>query len=137
MAVVLPHKTIELISTSLDPAQTIKDIVGNLDDLEVMGDRVLVGIYMRPEKTKGGIIRPDANKEEDVFQGKVGLVLKWGPNAFVNPDTGELYEQTVKVGEWGVFMVGDGKQLQVNNLPCRMVKDTSFIAKVKDPMMVL
>lgn len=137
MAVVIPHNIIGRISTAENPAQAIMDAAGDLSGLEVMGDRVLVGIYMRPEKTKGGIIRPDSNKEEDVYQGKVGLVLKWGPNAFVNPDNGELCEQTIQPGEWGVFMVGDGRQLQVNGLPCRMVKDISFIAKVKDPLMVL
>ena len=76
-------------------------------------------------------------KEEDVWQGKVGLVLKAGPNAFVNPDDGSLYEQRVDVGDWVVFKVGDGWQLEVNRMPCRSIKDTNFIAKIKDPMMVL
>ena len=137
MSVVVPHRAIEAISTALNPKEAIIKFTGDLSGFEVMGDRVLVGIFMRPEKTKGGIIRPDANKEEDVWQGKVGLVLKLGPNAFINPDDGSLYEQRVEVGEWVVFKVGDGWQLEVNKMPCRMIKDTNFIAKVKDPMMVL
>lgn len=137
MSVVVPHRAIEFISTALDPKEAIIKFIGDLSTFEVMGDRVLVGIFMRPEKTKGGIIRPDANKEEDVWQGKVGLVLKLGPNAFINPDDGSVYDQRVEAGDWVVFKVGDGWQLEVNKMPCRMIKDTNFIAKVKDPMMVL
>ena len=137
MSVVVPHRAIEFISTALDPKEAIIKFIGDLSTFEVMGDRVLVGIFMRPEKTKGGIIRPDANKEEDVWQGKVGLVLKLGPNAFINPDAGSVYDQCVEAGDWVVFKVGDGWQLEVNKMPCRMIKDTNFIAKVKDPMMVL
>ena len=137
MSVVTPFKAIEAITKSTDTRKAILDFIGDISGYEVMGDRVLVGIFMRPEKTKGGIIRPDANKEEDVWQGKVGLVLKLGPNAFINPDDGSLYEQRVDVGDWVVFKVGDGWQLEVSKMPCRMIKDTNFIAKIKDPMMVL
>lgn len=136
MSVVIPHKFIESISKATDPKQAILDFVGDLSGFEVIGDRVLVGIYMRPEKTSGGIIRPDMNKAEDVWQGKVGLVLKWGPDAFVD-DNGELYEQRVEVGEWGVFFVGDGKPMEVNKAPCRIVKSASFVAKINNPEMVL
>lgn len=137
MSVVIPHKFIESISKALDPKQAILDFVGDLSGIEVIGDRVLVGIYMRPEKTAGGIIRPDTNKAEDVWQGKVGLVLKWGPDAFIDPETGERYQQTIEPGEWGVFFVGDGKPLEINKAPCRMVKDVSFVAKIQNPEMVL
>jgi co-chaperonin GroES (HSP10) len=137
MGVVIPHKAIEAISTSDYPKTTIQELAGDLDDIELIGDRVLIGIYMRPEKTSGGIIRPTANKEEDVWQGKVGLVLKWGPDAFRDPETGDYYEQRVEVGEWGVFFIGDGKPIQINQMPCRIVRDSSFVAKIKNPMSIL
>ena len=137
MSVVIPHKFIESISKAKDPRQAIMDFVGDLSGIEMIGDRVLVGIYMRPEKTSGGIIRPDVNKVEDVWQGKVGLVLKWGPDAFTNPETGEQYAQVINPGEWGVFFVGDGKPLEINKAPCRMVRDVNFVAKIKNPEMVL
>src|ERR1035437_527844 len=123
MSVVTPYRAIEVITKAVDTKQAIINFIGDLSGFEVMGDRVLVGVFMRPEKTKGGIIRPDGNKEEDVWQGKVGLVLKLGPNAFINPDDGSLYEQRVDVGDWVVFKVGDGWQLEVNKMPCRMIKD--------------
>jgi co-chaperonin GroES (HSP10) len=136
MSVVIPHKFIDSISTAKDPKRAITNFVGDLSDIEVIGDRVLIAIYMRPEKTAGGIIRPDANKVEDVWQGKVGLVLQWGPDAF-RDENGELYEQRVEVGEWGVFFVGDGKPIEVNKAPCRIVKSANFVAKIKNPEMVL
>jgi co-chaperonin GroES (HSP10) len=137
MGVVVPHKAIEVISNSPYPKTAIQEMAGDLSGIELIGDRVLVGIYMRPEKTAGGIIRPTTNKEEDVWQGKVGLVLKWGPDAFRDLETGDQYEQVVNVGEWGVFFIGDGRPLQVGQMPCRIVKDSQFVAKVKDPMSIL
>lgn len=137
MSVIIPHRAVEAISTAKDPKTAIPALVGNLDGIEVIGDMVLVGIYIRPEKTAGGIIRPTVNKQEDVWQGKVGLVLKWGPDAFVDPETGKKYDQTVDVGEWCVFKVGDGWSLHINDYPCRLVRDTSIRLKIQDPTTVL
>lgn len=137
MSVIVPHRAVEAISTAKDPAKAIPALVGNLDGVEIIGDMVLVGIYIRPEKTAGGIIRPTINKQEDVWQGKVGLVLKLGPDAFCNPETGIQYTQHVNVGEWCVFKVGDGWSLHINDYPCRLVRDTSIRLKVKDPNVVL
>lgn len=137
MSVIIPHRAVEAISLAKDPKTAIPKQIGNLDGIEVIGDMVLVGIYIRPEKTAGGIIRPDINKQEDVWQGKVGLVLKWGPDAFINPETGERYTQTVDVGEWCVFKVGDGWGLHINDYPCRLVRDTAIRMKIQDPTSVL
>lgn len=137
MSVIIPHKAVEAISTAKDPRKAIPEQIGNLDGIEIIGDMVLVGIYIRPEKTAGGIIRPSTNKQEDVWQGKVGLVLKWGPDAFMDPETGNPYEQRVDVGEWCVFKVGDGWSLHINDYPCRLVRDTSIRLKVKDPLAIL
>jgi co-chaperonin GroES (HSP10) len=133
MSVVIPHKFIESVSKSVDPKQAILDFVGDLSDIEIIGDRVLIASYMRPEKTAGGIIRPDANKAEDVWQGKVGLVLKCGPDAFIDPASGDPYDQTFKPGDWALFFIGDGKALEVNKAPCRIVRDVHLFAKVKTP----
>ena len=133
MSVVVPHRAIEAISTALDPKEAIIKFIGDLSTFEVMGDRVLVGIFMRPEKTKGGIIRPDANKEEDVWQGKVGLVLKLGPNAFINPDAGSVYDQCVEAGDWVVFKVGDGWQLTIRDTACRILTDRTVRMRIKNP----
>lgn len=136
MSVVIPSGIIQKVATSIDPKQAIIDAVGNIDDFELADDLVLMGIYFRPEKTKGGIIRPNANVEEDAYQGKVGLVLKWGPNAFRSPEDGELYEWRVNVGEWAFFKVGDAWQTSVKGYPCRIGKDVAIRGKVKDPSII-
>ena len=136
MSVVTPYKAIEQISQATDQRQAIVDAVGDLSDIEIIGDLVLLGIYISKEKTKGGIILPTATKAEDVWQGKVGLVLKWGPDAFVDSDTGSPFEQNIGVGEWGVFKVGDAWSLNIRGVPCKLVRDTSLRMKVKDPSII-
>ena len=61
----------------------MKDI-GDLSTFELFNNQVLVAVYVRPKKTKSGIYLPDATVDEDKIQGKVGLVVKKGPLAFVD-----------------------------------------------------
>ncbi|MEN9931891.1 MAG: hypothetical protein RIS17_464 [Pseudomonadota bacterium] len=58
------------------------DLAPVVAGVHLLRNRVLVATYIRPEKTSGGIIRPDQLREEDKWQGKAGLVLKIGPSAF-------------------------------------------------------
>lgn len=135
MSVVVPHKAISAISTALDPKQAILDEIGDLSGVEILGDKVLLGIFIRSEKTKGGIIRPDANIQEDVWQGKAGLVLKLGPDAF--EDTPDYkFSRKIKVGEWCVFHVGDASSVNINHVPCRYIRDVNIRMVVKDPNIV-
>src|ERR1700704_1529401 len=90
MPVVSANK-IEAISQAADPKKAILAAVGDLSKLEVFSDLVLVGTFIRNERTAGGIIRPGDNVKEDEYQGKVGLVLKTGPQAcdwFLNESDG-------------------------------------------------
>ena len=75
---------IEQISQSSDPRAAIIKAVGDLSGARVTADLVLLGTYIRNEKTAGGIIRPQENLKEDEYQGKVGLVLKKGPLAYAD-----------------------------------------------------
>src|SRR5258705_13528094 len=81
MSLVLSASKIEQISQSDNPKLAIIAAVGDLTKVKVGGDLVLLGTYIRNERTSGGIIRPKENVQEDEFQGKVGLVLKAGPVA--------------------------------------------------------
>ena len=136
MSVVVPHRAISLVAESKNPKRTIIDTIGDLSGVDVLFNMVLIGTYIRPNVTKGGIIRPDANVQEDVWQGKAGLVLKIGPNAFVDDTDDSFYGQRVEVGEWCVYKVGDAWSLNINNYPCRLVRDSSIKLKVKDPNIV-
>ncbi len=134
MSVVLPRGFIARVSQASDPKKAILEaITPHLKDIEVMYNMVLVAIYIRPEKTKGGIFRPDSNVEEDTYQGKVGLVVKLGPNAFEDDYSFSFRGQRADVSEWCVYKFGDAWSVSVNGCACRLVADSNIRMKVKNP----
>lgn len=140
MSLALPHRTIENLAQTTSPEEfknAILGAIGDLSGVDVMYNMVLLGIYIRPEKTAGGIYRPASNVDEDIWQGKAGMVLKLGPNAFVDDGEYQFHGQKVNVGEWCVFKVGDAWSLEINKVPCRLVRDSGIKLKVKDPSIVL
>lgn len=48
------------------------------------GWRLLVLQYVRPERSAGGVYIPEAVKQEDRWQGRVGLVLAMGPGCWAD-----------------------------------------------------
>jgi hypothetical protein len=137
MSIVLPRQAIDFVSQSDDPKTEMMRKVGDLSGVEVMYNMVLVATFIRPSKTKGGIIRPDQNVEEDVWQGKVGLVMKCGPDAFRDDHDFTFNGQKARLGEWVVFKVGDAWQLLVGDWPCRLVRDSAIKMKLANPNSVL
>lgn len=140
MPVILPRKTIEIFARLKGPEEykeTVFNILGDLDEIEVMYNAVLVAAYIRPEVTKGGIIRPEDNVSEDVWQGKAGLVLKVGKSAFKDDDYNHFDGQKVAPGDWCAFFVGDTKLLNIKDVPCRLVEDSNIKLKLKNPLAVL
>lgn len=127
MAVLSGNKVLAL-SQATNPRLAITKAVGDLSNEHVLYDLVLVGTFIRNERTPGGIIRPKENVEEDVFQGKVGLVLQMGPLA------GE--DQVVKVGDWIVYSIKDGWAVTINGAPCRLVPYERIRMKLSDPNVV-
>lgn len=117
-----------------DPRKELLAAVGDISQIEVFGNQLLVAIYIRPEKTKGGIILANQTRDEDKWQGKVGLVLKMGPRAFVDP-TEKWFSGTenVKVGDWIYFRPSDAWQLTVNSALCRVMDDISVRGKISQP----
>lgn len=136
MALATSSRVIDLISNSKDPKKDILRIVGNLDGVEVKWNMVLVATYIRPSKTSGGIIRPDINVAEDEWQGKVGLVLKCGPMAYVDDAETQFNGESVRAGEWAVYKVGDAWSVNINGYPCRIIRDSSIKLTVTDPGIV-
>ncbi len=137
MALVIPHRAIENVSRSADPKKAILDAVGDISGVDIMANEVLVGTYIRPEKTSGGIIRPTGNVQEDVWQGKVGLVLKWGIKAYQD-DADYKFEEIdkIKPGQWAVFMIGDARAISIGGYPCRLVRDSNLRMRIQDPNIV-
>jgi len=116
--------------------------VGDLSGFDLFYHRILVGQYLRPERTQGGVFLPEGKnttREEDRYQGKTVLVLKIGPGAF--KDVGGLYEssyygQRVEVGDWVLVKPTEGWQLFVNDWPCKEIEDSMIMARVPRPDMI-
>lgn len=116
-----------------DPADEIRKAVGNLDVVDLMFNQLLVGIYVRPNKTRSGIFLTDKTLDEDLYQGKVGLVLKKGPTAFMDDGEARFHGQNVSDGDWIVFRPSDGWQMSVNGKACRVLQDVHIKARVAAP----
>lgn len=136
MSVFLPRAAIDIVSKSADPKAEMLKQVGDLSGIDIMYNMVLLAAYIRPERTKGGIIRPNESKEEDVWQGKVGMVIKLGPDAFQDDDDTSFNGQSAELGEWVVFKTGDAWQLTIGEWPCRLVRDSSIKMKINDPSQI-
>jgi len=117
-----------------DPKDILKDAVGDLEDVEIFNNQVLAAIYVRPTKTKSGIFLTDNTVSEDRIQGKVGLVIKMGPKAFID-STGEWFDASmdVDVGDWIVFRPSDGWSITVNDVLCRVIDDTNVRGRIQHP----
>lgn len=136
MALASSSRVIQLVSSSKNPKLEIIKLIGDLSSVAIKFNMVLLATYFRPEKTAGGIIRPDSNKDEDEWQGKVGLVMKLGKMAYEDDDETQFQGEKVEIGEWAVYKIGDTWSLNIKGYPCRMIRDSSIKMTVKDPNMV-
>ena len=118
-------------------AELMRQMVGDLSRVEVMGNRVLVGIYIEPSK-RGSLFLAKDTLKESIFQGTVGLVLKLGKSAFKDDPENKVFfnGQVVKEGDWVVFRAGDAKRRQIRGIDSRMVEDTLVDMCVPDPNIV-
>lgn len=118
-------------------ADLMREMVGDLTGVDVMGNRVLVGIYIEPAK-KGSIFLAKDTLKESVFQGTVGLVLKLGEQAFKDDPENKVsfHGQVVKEGDWVVFRAGDAKRCQIKGIDSRMVEDTLIDMRIDNPNII-
>lgn len=126
----MPHMAMEHVT---DPADDIRSKIGSLEGFELFGNQVLIGIYMRPEKTKTGVFLAQTSRSEDEHQGKAGLVLMKGPSAFVSDSNYDFNGQDVEVGEWVSIFVSDGRKIVINGQLCRIVEDHHIRLKIPAP----
>ena len=130
-------------AASYDPATALTDALGDMSDYEVAANDVLVATYVAPDRIMqgfeaiGGLIKTDRNVDEDRFQGKVGLIIKMGPDAFAKSKS--KYE----VGDWVVYRPSDGfevflKDRRTGNdgVPCRFIEDLRIRGAVTDPSLI-
>lgn len=131
-SIILPETT--------DPKDEIKKAIGSLDGIDIYHNQVLVAVYIRPEKTKGGILLPDytgGRRDEDKWQGKVGLIVKLGANAFDDPKGVWFKDVDLKIGDWVIFRPSDGWNIVVNGVLCRILEDVVIRGKTDNPERIL
>jgi len=117
----------------VDPVKKMLDEIGDLSSFDILNNHVLLGIYIRPVRTKGGIMLTDNYRDEDKWQGKVGLVLKKGPTAFIDK-TGEWFDGiTINEHDWLVTRPSDGFLITIRNVFCKLVVDTSTKMRISRP----
>lgn len=102
-------------------------------DLTVLHSQVLVATYVQPARTKGGIILTSKSRDEDRFQGKLGMVIAVGPGAFKDDGIAKFHGLSVKVGDWVFARASDGLELFINAVPCRVFEDVAIKMIVKTP----
>ena len=122
-----------LMNHEVDPAKVILDEIGDTSKVEVFNNQLLVAVYIRPEKTKSGLLLPGQTRDEDKFQSKVGLVLKKGPSAFQDT-SGEWFQDIdIDINEWIIMRSSDGWSITVNGVLCRMIDDMNVRGRVDHP----
>jgi len=132
MSNVSAHHNIAMLHEN-DPKEMLLKELGDISKVELLNTQVLVAVYIRPEKTKGGIIMTAKARDEDRHQSKVGLIIKTGPSAFVDEDGKWFSNIDLKVGDWIVFRPSDGWNVTVNGVLCRMFDDASIRARISHP----
>lgn len=122
-----------LMEHEVDPAKKIIEEIGDLSKIELFNNQILVGVYIRPQKTKSGLYLSEKTTEEDRFQSKVGLLLKLGPRAFEPNDEGWFDGETFNINDWLVFRPSDGWSITVHGVLCRILTDTQVKMRVPNP----
>lgn len=117
----------------VDPAQKIRESLGDYSGVELFGNQVLVAVYIRPQKTKSGIYITDKMVDEDRFQGKVGLLVAAGPQAFTVASDEWFQNVEVNPGDWLVFRPSDGWSINVNGVLCRIMSDVQVKGRIDGP----
>lgn len=104
--------------------------VGDLSGIHLYHNNVLGMVYVR--ETYGSIMASDGVKDEDKYQGKVLLVLKTGPGAFI-ANGGWSWDPKIKEGDFVVIRPSDGVARTINGAVCRLFRDELVTEKVDHP----
>lgn len=133
-------------AASFDPAKALLAAVGDVSNIEMFHNLVLVATYIAPPKIMKGpngeeimFHRPDNSIAEDRYQGKAALVLQLGPLAFKDEGAIKFGGVSIKPGDWVVVKPSDGTEIFMGNAgssegaSVRMFEDVYIRGRVKDP----
>ena len=92
-------------------------------------------ILLRPrgviEKTKGGIILTDTNKDDQTYLNSVGQIIAMGDECY-----SDRKKPWCKVGDWVVFGRYAGARVSVQNVKMVLLNDDEIIATLESPEVV-
>lgn len=117
----------------VDPKQKLIEELGDISNYEICNNLVLVAVYLRPEKTKSGLIMTDKHLDEDKFQSKVGLIVGHGPLAFKPTGDGWFEQHKFKMHDWVVSRPSNSWSITINGVLCRLVRDNYLDMIVPHP----
>lgn len=117
----------------VDPAKQLMEALGDISNVKMFNNNILVAVYIRPEKTKSGLYLPGKTIDEDRYQGKVGLLVSTGPKAFSVESDEWFKDVEVKPGDWLVFRPSDGWSINVNGVLCRVMPDIQVKGVIDSP----
>lgn len=148
-----------------DAKAEILEALGDLTDFEVWGTQCLVADYVRPQRTRSGLITPGSAQVEDIYQGKVGLLVVIGPTAFLAEEIAGFGDDRYAaynsrrpaVGDWVYFSPQHSVQLSVegpggklrtddkgqrirewhHGWQCRLLYARDIYGRVKLPQMIV
>jgi co-chaperonin GroES (HSP10) len=114
-----------------------EEMIKRFSNVEVTGINVLILIYKPPVQrvSSGGIMLPEIAQDTDKeYNSMVGMVLQWGPDAFLGDQfpTGPY----AKVGDWVLFPRGSSLQAKYEDEPIIIVEDFKIKLVVEDPSKV-
>lgn len=130
---------IELDDDGEEEKKTIMESFhGALDHVDLFKAQVLVVIFQREKLGRNSkILTAEKTKKEDVYQGRVGLVVKIGPLAFTDSTDVQFGGKRVDPGDWCFYIPANGTRLMVNGVECRIIEDVHVDGKVIDPYILL
>jgi co-chaperonin GroES (HSP10) len=114
---------------------SIEEEIAKFDDMQVDGWDIILRLYIRPNKTRGGIIITDNSQDEDQYKNCVGLVVKIAPACYLDP----RYDQSgpwCKVGEWRTFPRHAGYKIFYKDIPIFIIKEDAVGPRVPDPRFI-
>lgn len=113
---------------------------GGVDDLTIFPTDIIVAHFKRDYVGSSGKLYAAApTQKEDQYQGKVGLVLAVGSNAFVDAPDAAFYGFRPAVGQWVVYKATDGRDMEIckpastDKVLIRLLKDGEISMIVPRP----
>lgn len=117
-------------------SEVSRDTLGGLkwiDRITPTAGDVLIAVYQRPEKTKGGILMPETSsrRTEDMFQGTVGLIVKTGPNYEKHAEA-LGFDEMPPINTWVAFRTQDCTAFVLDDQPMRLMQGNFIRMILKD-----